>query len=289
MAQEADFPKTNLFPAFPIASFHRDLLALSFSRRKIAALFEQTAFPQIPKKSHRLCFWNDDAKEISNHPLRTKDLSPLFEFNERTVRKTLARGPQEPGPLGRQAPLKPEAESSLVALLVEVFEAGKAITFKAFLQFVREQHDPQLTKGLEQTSIGPHLGELQLCQSMPQEETRLTVPRADLDDCINVLPIHLVRKVPELVFNLDELGSADFHDRKGKKVIPAWRVRKEDVDHAVSQCGCHMTLLVCLSAAGDALTPLIVTASPIRGFLSSRNFRRDNECDGWRLVASLCR
>jgi hypothetical protein len=43
----------------------------------------------------------------------------LFELNERTVRKNLLHGPQQPGRLGRHVALDAENELSLVRMLVE--------------------------------------------------------------------------------------------------------------------------------------------------------------------------
>jgi hypothetical protein len=221
---------------------------------------------QIPDKSHHMCFLNDYTRDILNRPLRIKDLAMRFEFNSRTALKTLARGPQEPHTLGRHAALKPEAESSLVALLFEPFEAGKAMTFNEFLQAIRGRHDPRLTKGGVHAFLDRHLDELQLCCSLPEEETSLKIPRAYLDDYINVLKNHLVENVAELVFNLDELGSVDWEDRKMKKVITPSLGHKEEVYHAISRCERHLTLLACISGA----------VSPIRDSFWSRDLERRN-------------
>jgi hypothetical protein len=72
---------------------------------------------------------------------------------------------------------------------------------------------------------------------------------------------------------LDELGSADWEDRKATKVIVPAGEAKEEVDHPVSRRHRHMTLLACVSASGDALTPLVITASLISDALSCRGVR----------------
>jgi hypothetical protein len=74
---------------------------------------------------------------------------------------------------------------------------------------VRECDDTALTPGWVNEFIGRHLDALKPCQFLPQEDTRLTIPSAKLDEHIQPMKIHVARKVPELVFNLDELGSAD--------------------------------------------------------------------------------
>jgi hypothetical protein len=78
-----------------------------------------------------------------------------------------------------------------------------------------------------------------------------------------MMKIHGADKFSELVFNLDELGSADWEDRKVKKVIVPADVPKADVYHAVSRRHCHVTLLAYVSAAGNALILMLVIGNPI--------------------------
>jgi hypothetical protein len=98
-----------------------------------------------------------------------------------------------------------------------------------------------------------------------QEDRRLTVPRIQLEEHIQTMKmkVHVAGKFSELVFNLDELDSADWADRKVKKVIVPADVRNEDVYHAVSRRHRHVTLLTCVSAAGHALPPMLITGNPI--------------------------
>jgi hypothetical protein len=86
-------------------------------------------------------------------------------------------------------------------------------------------------------------------------------------------------KFAELIFNLDELGSADWEDGKGKKLITPAGVHKEDVHHTVSRRQRHITLLACVSAAGDTLTPMPMTRNPIRDCLWSHGLRQNEDED----------
>jgi hypothetical protein len=52
---------------------------------------------------------------------------------------------------------------------------------------------------------------------------------------------HLTRKLCELVFNLDEVGSSDWEDRKPKNVIVPRAASPDAIYHEASQQ--HMTLL----------------------------------------------
>jgi hypothetical protein len=111
---------------------------------------------------------------------------------------------------------------------------------------------------------------LQTCRSISQKNRRLAIPRSQLEEHIHTLTVHVTGNWAELVFNLDELGSADWEDRKIKKVIAFAAVPKEDVYHSVSHIPRHITHLAWVSAAGDAMTPLLIMSTPTRDSFWSR-------------------
>jgi hypothetical protein len=86
-----------------------------------------------------------------------------------------------------------------------------------------------------------------------------------------------LRSFIELVFNLDELGSVDLEDCTIKRVIVPAAIRKEDVYYSMSHCHRHITLLACVSATGDAITPLLITANPIHLSLWSNSFSENED------------
>jgi hypothetical protein len=151
------------------------------------------------------------------------------------------------------------------------------MTQKELLQMVREQDNAGLAPGWVNAFIGRHLDALETGRSLPQDDTRLTVQRSQLEEHIQTMKVHEAGKLSELVFNLDELGSADWDDRKVKTLMVPAEVRKEDVYLAVSRRHRRVTLLACVSATGDALTPMLVTGNPIRECLWNRGVRPDED------------
>jgi hypothetical protein len=107
------------------------------------------------------------------------------------------------------------------------------------------------------------------------------------------------RKFVELVFNLDELVSVDWQEHIVRKVIVLAVIRKEDGYHSVCShhhhhhhCHrhhhhCHrhitllhcytVTLLTCVSAIGNAMTLLLITANPIYLSLWRKDLREDKD------------
>jgi hypothetical protein len=97
-------------------------------------------------------------------------------------------------------------------MLLDAFHEEKAITQRGFLRIIKEQHKATLTKGWVHDFIGRYLDDLKVCCSLPQEDLRMAMPRAYLGEHIQLLKTHLTGKVAELVFDLDELASADLED-----------------------------------------------------------------------------
>jgi hypothetical protein len=106
---------------------------------------------------------------------------------------------------------------------------------------------------------------------------RLAVPMDYLEEHIHPLKTHVTRKVSELVLNLDELGSADWEDRRAKKVIAPAGFGKEEVYQLVSCRHRHLILLACVAAAGDALAAFLISVSPIADTLWKGGVRQDED------------
>jgi hypothetical protein len=68
-----------------------------------------------------------------------------------------------------------------------------------------------------------------------------------------------------------------WENRQVKKVIAPAEVRKEEVYHSLSHQHRLMTLLVWISAVGNALTAMPITFSPIRDSLWSHSPRQDDD------------
>ena len=105
----------------------------------------------------------------------------------------------------------------------------------------------------------------------------MIVPRAYLEQHIMLMKSTVENKLSELVFNLDEVGSSDWEDRKPKNVIVPRLVSPDDVYHAVSRRYRHITLLACVSAAGDALTPMIIVGSNVPDSIWRHGLREDED------------
>jgi hypothetical protein len=96
--------------------------------------------------------------------------------------------------------------------------------------------------------------------STPQAEQRLQVARAFLESILRELNEHVQGCVSELVFNLDEVGISDWEDRKTRKVVGPATMGRRPIHHAVSRNVKHISVIACMSAAGESPMPYIITS-----------------------------
>jgi hypothetical protein len=267
----------HLSPALPVMEIASRLEDCDFSQRDIRALLHESDFIHQLYRNHQLCFLDAWCIKVLGFQLCTSQLAFIFNMNETTVRRSRKNGPQDPVPPGRHAALDEERENFLIAYIHERHEQLQAVTEKELLLFAKEKFNETLTKGWVHAFLYRHRDEIHLCRSLPQEDTRLVIPREYLERHIQTMKDLIHGKASELFFNLDEVGSADWEDRKPKKVIVPIAVPEEDVYHPVSRKYKHMSLLACVSAAGDSLAPLVVSAAPIPDSLWANGLRADED------------
>jgi hypothetical protein len=132
--------------------------------------------------------------------MNLSELSTLFDMTEQTVRRALARGPEDPLPLGHHRALDANIEPSLITMLLDAFQPGEPVTNKELLKTMREQYNSKLTKGWVHLFIRRYFDVLQQCCSFPLEDSRLTVPREQLEGHIKTMKKILAGKFSEPCF-----------------------------------------------------------------------------------------
>jgi hypothetical protein len=150
------------------------------------ALFERTEFATLHSRSHQICFLADYTANSLQRFLKTRELAEFFEVTDRTVERILQRGPQDPSPPGRHQTFEDDIERGLVQMATDRFHQGAALTNKELLNFIREEK-PSVTKGWVHAFIIRHLDAIQVCRSLPQEDTRMTISRAHLEEHIRLM------------------------------------------------------------------------------------------------------
>jgi hypothetical protein len=133
-----------------------------------------------------------------------------------------------------------------------------------------------VTRGWVNSFIEGHLDRLCKVTSSPRDSQRLEVPRCFLEETILYLGEFVQGRPAELVFNLDEVGISDWEDRQTKKVIAPLYAREQTIHHKINRRLKHVSIIACVPAGGESLTPYVVTSqdSPaVRQALKKRGVR----------------
>jgi hypothetical protein len=101
-----------------------------------------------------------------------------------------------------------------------------------------------------------------LCQTKnsSQEAERLEIPRCFRDETVDCLARLAQGRPTELVFNLAEVGISDWEDRKSKTVIVPKALSKHAIHHRLSRKLKYVTIIACVSPAGESLITYVVTS-----------------------------
>jgi hypothetical protein len=148
-------------------------------------------------------------------------------------------------------------------MIIQGFKERKVMTKRQVLELVHERYSAGITSVCLNAFALSRDHALQISRSLPQDDTPLTVPRKHLEAYIEHMKSIVARKFS--VFNIDEVGSSDWEDRKPRQFIACRIISPDDIWHPVSGQYQHLTLLACVSSGEDILTPMVLTSSPIRG------------------------
>jgi hypothetical protein len=83
-----------------------------------------------------------------------------------------------------------------------------------------------------------------------------------LDDYISIIQAYVSLGPTELIVNLHETGLSDWEERKAKPMIIPSEATQIPLPDPADRNIRHHTLLCCVSASGDAYTPLFIASRP---------------------------
>jgi hypothetical protein len=97
----------------------------------------------------------------------------------------------------------------------------------------------------------------------PQDNLRLEVPHEHLDRYIKLIQEYVTLVPTELLFNIDKSGFSDWEERRPKGVLIPIEAQTTTLLYPTSRKIRYETLMCCVTGAGDAYSPLLVSAQPV--------------------------
>jgi hypothetical protein len=160
--------------------------------------------------------------------------------------------------IGHPYLLSAEREETVITFIVTSFRDHCPVSPKQIRVYVQEQFNLVPSRGWLWHFVRRHSDRLEHAKAHPQEEARMNVTQeiarrhvANLEQYVRDLPT-------ELIFNLDEVGSQEWADRKPRSVIIPRQPRPVRIEYSVPRAEKRMSCIATISMAGDALMPLLV-------------------------------
>jgi hypothetical protein len=169
------------------------------------------------------------------------------------VQAALTHSLDEPGQRGKHAALDQDREQQILDWIRQNAEQDTPVTRTEITDHCTAEFKIKFTRGWVNSFVVRHSDEVIETMSAPQEEQRSQVPRAFLERTIQDLHEYVQGCGAELVFNLDEVGISDWEHRKTKKVIALAAMSRQTIHHGVSRNVKQISVITCLSAAGESL------------------------------------
>lgn len=253
------------------------LKVLNLSEREERYIIERSGVLNLLFANHQCCYLNEYFTKTLKKHISYNDLAIMFQVRTRTIRRWIDNGPMDPQPLGRHAALSEEIELELISMLIQRGDEAHGLTQNELLHFIEEHYEKILTRGWVNYFLIRHKDEVKSARSFPQEDQRMLIPRDFLKEHLLLLYKILHGRCAELVFNLDELGYSEWQSRSPKKVIVGANVDSSTVYHSVKRSLSHLSLLACISLAGDSLTPMLITKHPVSEKFFEDGLRQDED------------
>jgi hypothetical protein len=199
-------------PAAP-ATPHEELLPTlqqhCFSERVARALQRESGFEGLLYRAHQICFVAHFAWETTGQELSVNQLARAFDCHSTRMKAALANGFEESKTRGWHMAFDHDSEADILICIEAEAEKSRPVTRAELRYYCEAKYTRSVSKRWVDSFILRHEVDLTESKSTPQEEVRLEVPRAFLDETICCLRDHVQGMKTELVFNLDEVGISE--------------------------------------------------------------------------------
>jgi hypothetical protein len=165
---------------------------------------------------------------------------------------------KSPLPFHRPTSLSPQREQIVIDYIETCFNDHHPLRPIDLLTWVNLEWSADLTDGWLSSFINRHSDSIKRATGTQQEEARFNVPREFLELHFENMRNSVDGRFSDLIFNLDEVGSGEFEDQSDFETIVPIQCEVDLVHYPIQRKFGHSTMLVCISASGDTVTPLII-------------------------------
>lgn len=244
-----------------------NLVEISLIREKLKSYYSVTSANYIMRefmknqyhvRYQQIGSLKEILNQIDHEQPTTIKLGGIFNLKPQTITKSLNKFYSERKQIGRPRKLTEEQESYVIQNINDSYINHEPLSPKEIIVSCEKTFNMSFTDGWLQKFIMHHQNEIQRDISFPQDDVRLHITREQCQKYLEVLINEVDGKFAELVYNADEVGCSQWGDKKNKKVIVPSLNNDIRITHKVPRSSKLQTILGCISAAGDVLTPVLI-------------------------------
>jgi hypothetical protein len=252
--QDANEPAPAINPTILIPNIIHHCLSANYAAR--LALDHQ--FMNARFRAHQIVRLLEFSSTELHVELSSRSVARAFGISHSAIARAKLRGYEDPPGRGRHYALETGVEQELIDWIANKAGNNTAVNKTELLHECNERFGKTITRGWVDSFIKRHPDQLFETKSIPQENPRLEVPRVFLEAAIEGFRDHVHHSCAELVFNLDEIGISEWEDRAVRRVIVPSAMRGQTIFHGIHRNLKHVSVVACISAAGEHMTPFFV-------------------------------
>jgi hypothetical protein len=248
--------------ALPRERIERTLCKTGVTAQNVRALLKSDDWCALHSHNEQLVFFDEFIKTEYNKSLTSEVLDHAFGIEPSHVRKICPKAEKKMRPPYRPASLNEDQTTAVVAFIENGNRTRNYVTQRDFLYFVETNFQKCLSYQWMASVLRKYAN--LICRSIvyPQENVRVEVPHGYLDQSSSLIKEYVPLVPTELLFNFDGSGFSDWKERKPKCVLIPTEAREMTLHYPASLKIRHQTLVCCVTAAGDAYCPLLVSSDP---------------------------
>jgi hypothetical protein len=197
------------------------------------------------------------ALHFSSARLSFGQLGRLFNKNKGVIYRMYEKSLTEMKPRGRPPALQPDQLEAVQRFIAERWADGTPLTFDAIAHFI--DRDLRVVLPIDAVRhLVYNIPGVKVVTGKPMERQRLEVSPEELIEFYDRLRTVMTGLPADMVFNLDEAGYQEWSDRTDIKVIVPESYPDDTVGVPYNRSDSRSSMLVCVSASGASLQPLIL-------------------------------
>lgn len=264
-------------PPLTIDELYEGCKGTLVSARDIRAMTRDECFQLCESRNEQIVFAKYFIQENCFISAPPKTLAVIFNITPSIVSKVLSKAKTNQKEIGRPLKINPDHEKIVVEEILAKRETYDFMSIGQIIDFIEVTFQKTVTKGWVNSFIFRHKNELAKTVIEPIDDSRLKVPRKFLQDFLDLIENIISITPAELIYNIDETGLSDWEERKSKTVVVPTELAKNKLNYPIDRRNKHVTLVVTISAGGDAYFPMAITSDPTLDQIFDLGIRRDTD------------